>query len=58
MHDYRSVIADIRACRRITSKWIAGHDYHMPDVQVAVAMELGKSPRVFSDYSWLVPVDD
>jgi predicted O-methyltransferase YrrM len=50
-HEYEDVSADIKGARRLTSRWLAGHDHNQ--VHRAVA-ELGIPPQVFSDTSWLV----
>ena len=57
-HDYDSVFADIKACRPLAIRWIAGHDLHMPTVQQAVTDIFGADHpcTVFSDHSWVVPV--
>lgn len=53
IHEYNCVVTDIRACRRVVNKWIAGHDFNIPAVAAAVRAELGEPDRIFSDASWL-----
>lgn len=52
-HDANSVMRDIAASKRISKRWIAGHDYGS-SVEAAVNLFLGKPERVFSDTSWII----
>jgi predicted O-methyltransferase YrrM len=53
-HDYDSVRRDIVACSKIVAPqgWLAGHDYHQPQVEAAVR-SLIDDPIAFRDGSWL-----
>jgi predicted O-methyltransferase YrrM len=53
-HNYEAVQRDILACTRIVKPdgWLAGHDYHQPQVERAVLSMVGE-PMRFRDGSWL-----
>lgn len=53
-HSYEAVRRDILACTRIVKPegWLAGHDYHQPQVERAVLSMLD-DPIIFRDGSWL-----
>jgi len=53
-HSYESVRRDILACTRIVKPdgWLAGHDYHQPQVERAVSSLIDR-PMTFRDGSWL-----
>jgi predicted O-methyltransferase YrrM len=53
-HGYEAVRRDILACTRIVKPdgWLAGHDYHQPQVESAV-LSMIDEPIVFRDGSWL-----
>jgi predicted O-methyltransferase YrrM len=53
-HSYEAVRRDIIACTRIVKPngWLAGHDYHQPQVERAVR-SLIDAPMSFRDGSWL-----
>lgn len=53
-HSYEAVRRDILACTRIVKPdgWLAGHDYHQPQVARAVLSMLVE-PLTFRDGSWL-----
>jgi predicted O-methyltransferase YrrM len=53
-HSYEAVRRDILACTRIVKPdgWLAGHDYHQPQVESAV-LSMIDGPIVFRDGSWL-----
>jgi predicted O-methyltransferase YrrM len=53
-HQYESVRRDILACTKVVKPdgWLAGHDYHQPQVEQAVR-SLVDEPIVFRDGSWL-----
>jgi predicted O-methyltransferase YrrM len=53
-HSYEAVRRDILACTRIVKSdgWLAGHDYHHPQVERAVVSMVGE-PMRFRDGSWL-----
>lgn len=55
-HQYESVRRDILACTRIVKPqgWLAGHDYHQPQVERAV-LSMIDEPIAFGDGSWLAP---
>jgi predicted O-methyltransferase YrrM len=55
-HSYEAVRRDILACTRIVKPdgWLAGHDYHQPQVERAVR-SLIDAPISFRDGSWLAP---
>ncbi len=53
-HHYRCVVNDIKASRRLARRWLAGHDFFLDDVGVAVLCQFGRHPdEVFSDSSWV-----
>jgi predicted O-methyltransferase YrrM len=53
-HSYEAVRRDILACTRIVKPggWLAGHDYHQPQVERAVRSMIDE-PIAFRDGSWL-----
>lgn len=53
-HSYEAVRRDILACTRIVKPdgWLAGHDYHQPQVERAV-LSMIDEPISFRDGSWL-----
>lgn len=53
-HSYDAVRGDILACTKIVKPhgWLAGHDYHQPQVERAV-LSMVDEPIVFRDGSWL-----
>jgi len=53
-HSYEAVRRDILACTRIVKAdgWLAGHDYHQPQVERAV-LSMVDEPISFRDGSWL-----
>jgi predicted O-methyltransferase YrrM len=53
-HSYEAVRRDILACTRIVKPdgWLAGHDYHQPQVERAVRSMID-DPIAFRDGSWL-----
>jgi predicted O-methyltransferase YrrM len=53
-HSYEAVRHDILACTRIVKPngWLAGHDYHHPQVECAVLSMVDEAVR-FPDGSWL-----
>ena len=53
-HSYEAVRRDILACTRIVKPdgWLAGHDYHQPQVEQAV-LSMVSEPIRFRDGSWL-----
>lgn len=53
-HSYEAVRHDILACTRIVKPngWLAGHDYHHPQVERAV-LSMVDEPIRFGDGSWL-----
>jgi predicted O-methyltransferase YrrM len=53
-HSYEAVRRDILACTRIVKPdgWLAGHDYHQPQVERAV-VSMVDEPIIFRDGSWL-----
>ena len=53
-HSYEAVRRDILACARIVKPdgWLAGHDYHQPQVERAV-LSMIDEPMSFRDGSWL-----
>jgi hypothetical protein len=53
-HDYESVRRDILTCTKVVKSqgWLAGHDYHQPEVERAV-LSVIDNPTVFRDGSWL-----
>lgn len=53
-HSYDAVRRDILACTRIVKPdgWLAGHDYHQPQVEHAVRSMIDE-PMRFRDGSWL-----
>ena len=53
-HQYESVRRDILTCTRVVKPqgWLAGHDYHQPQVEEAVR-SLIDDPIAFRDGSWL-----
>lgn len=53
-HYEPDVIADIRGCVPVVSKWIAGHDFNHATVAKSVRFLLGEPEKVFSDSSWIV----
>ena len=59
LHDYLSVVEDIRAWRPKARLFVAGHDWvdGAPNVIRAVMDELGMPDFLFKDYSWLKCLD-
>jgi predicted O-methyltransferase YrrM len=53
-HSYDAVRRDILACTRVVKPdgWLAGHDYHQPQVERAVRSMID-DPLTFRDGSWL-----
>jgi predicted O-methyltransferase YrrM len=53
-HSYEAVRRDILACTKIVKPdgWLAGHDYHQPQVERAV-LSMIDDPMIFRDGSWL-----
>jgi predicted O-methyltransferase YrrM len=53
-HSYDAVRRDILACTRVVKPdgWLAGHDYHQPQVEHAVRSMIDE-PVAFADGSWL-----
>lgn len=53
-HSFDAVRRDILACARVVKPqgWLAGHDYHQPQVESAVRSVLD-DPIAFRDGSWL-----
>lgn len=59
LHDYKNVLADIKAWKPYITKYIAGHDYRknkFPGVIKAVNQMFGKPDKVFCDFSWIKKV--
>lgn len=53
-HSYEAVRRDILTCTRVVKPdgWLAGHDYHQPQVERAV-LSMVDDPISFGDGSWL-----
>lgn len=57
-HYEPDVLADIRGCAPLVSKWIAGHDFNHASVAKSVRFLLGEPEKVFSDSSWIISARD
>ena len=55
-HTFEACVADIMAARKVVKEdgWIAGHDFHHPEIRKAVHIYVNPSPfALFRDGSWL-----